>query len=70
METMDADGTNKTIKMAKIILVLYILCGKVVHTDQGYTIVEEGIDYACEGEVINWIETGSFKYDDFLCDCE
>lgn len=25
--------------------------------------------YACQGEIDQYLETGIFKYDDFLCDC-
>lgn len=56
--------------MSKLILLLYILTGKVEKIDGLYTIYtpeSSVIEYACEGEVLAYIETGVFRYDDNLC---
>ena len=56
--------------MSKLILFLYLLTGKVEKVDGLYTIhIPESsvIEYACEGEVLSYIETGVFMYDDNLC---
>ena len=56
--------------MSKLILLMYLLTGKVEKVDGLYTIhtsVSSVIEYACEGEVLAYIETGVFRYDDNLC---
>ena len=55
--------------MSKLILLMYLLTGKVEKVDGLYTIhTSEStvIEYACEGEVLAYIETGVFMYDDNL----
>lgn len=55
--------------MSKLILFIYLLTGKVEQVDGLYTIhTSESavIEYACEGEVLEYIETGVFRYDDNL----
>jgi hypothetical protein len=57
--------------MSKLILFFYLLTGKVEMVDGLYTIhtaESSVIEYACKGEVLAYIETGVFKYDDFLCE--
>jgi len=56
--------------MSKHNLLMYLLTGKVEKVDGLYTIhTSESfvIEYACEGEVLSYIETGVFMYDDNLC---
>jgi len=56
--------------MSKLILLMYLLTGKVEKVDGLYTIhttENSVIEYACEGEVLLYIETGVFEYDDNLC---
>jgi hypothetical protein len=56
--------------MSKLILLMYLLTGKVEQVDGLYTIhtnESSVIEYACEGEVLGYIETGVFRYDDNLC---
>jgi hypothetical protein len=51
-------------------LFIYLLTGKVEKVDGLYTIhtsESNVIEYACEGEVLAYIETGVFAYDDNLC---
>ena len=57
--------------MTKIIMLFYLLSGRVQEVDNLYVVHTETTtyEYACEGEVLNWIETGTFNYDDSLCDC-
>jgi hypothetical protein len=48
---------------------MYLLTGKVEMVDGLYTIhTTEScvIEYACKGEVLAYIETGVFRYDDNL----
>lgn len=48
---------------------MYLLTGKVEKVDGLYTIhtsESSVIEYACEGEVLLYIETGVFRYDDNL----
>lgn len=48
---------------------MYLLTGKVEKVDGLYTIhtsESSVIEYACEGEVLEYIETGVFRYDDNL----
>ena len=55
--------------MSKLILIMYLLTGKVEMVDGLYTIhTTEScvIEYACKGEVLAYIETGVFRYDDNL----
>jgi hypothetical protein len=55
--------------MSKFILLIYLLTGKVEKVDGLYTIhtsESSVIEYACEGEVLLYIETGVFMYDDNL----
>ena len=55
--------------MSKLILLMYLLTGKVEKVDGLYTIhtsESSVIEYACEGEVLEYIETGVFRYDDNL----
>jgi hypothetical protein len=55
--------------MSKLILFFYLLTGKVEKVDGLYTIhttESSVIEYACEGEVLEYIETGVFRYDDNL----
>ena len=55
--------------MYKVILFLYLLTGKVEKVDGLYIIhtsESSVIEYACEGEVLLYIETGVFMYDDNL----
>ena len=56
--------------MSKLMLLIYILVGEVEPKDGLYTVYYDNTvyEYACYGEVIHWIETGEFKYDDFLCE--
>jgi len=56
--------------MSKLILFLYLLTGKVESVDVLYTTPtteSSVIEYACEGELLSYIETGVFIYDDNLC---
>ena len=56
--------------MSKLILLMYLITGQVEKVDGLYTIyIPESsvIEYACEGEVLAYIETGVFMYDDNLC---
>jgi hypothetical protein len=56
--------------MSKFILLIYLLTGKVEKVDGLYNIYtpeSSVIEYACEGEVLAYIETGVFRYDDNLC---
>ena len=56
--------------MSKLILFMYLLTGKVEKVDGLYNIhtpESSVIEYACEGEVLAYIETGVFRYDDNLC---
>ena len=49
---------------------MYLLTGKVEKVDGLYNIYtpeSSVIEYACEGEVLSYIETGVFRYDDNLC---
>jgi hypothetical protein len=58
--------------MSKLILCFYLLTGKVERVDGLYTIHASDntvVEYACYGELMNWLETGSFAYDDNLCAC-
>jgi hypothetical protein len=55
--------------MSKVILFFYLLTGKVEKVDGLYTIhttESSVIEYACEGEVLEYIKTGVFRYDDNL----
>lgn len=57
--------------MTKIIMLFYLFTGQVQQVDDLYT-VHTGTgtyEYACEGEVFNWIDTGTFSYDDSVCAC-
>jgi len=55
--------------MNSLILAFYLLIGKVEHTDDGlYNIPNVTDAPPCKGEVLNWIDTGVFQYDDFLCE--
>jgi hypothetical protein len=62
--------------LTKLIFVLYLWTGIVTPQDEHegrktYAIfMEDGtcIDYAYKAEVYNWIETGSFQYDETLED--
>ena len=62
--------------LTKLIFILYLFTGTVVPQDEHegrktYAIFfEDGkvIDYAYKAEVYNWIETGTFQYDDTLED--
>jgi hypothetical protein len=62
--------------LTKLIFVLYLWTGTVTPQDEHegrktYAIfMEDGtcIDYAYTAEVYNWIETGSFQYDETLED--
>ena len=56
--------------MSKLILIMYLLTGKVEMVDGLYTIhTTEScvIEYACKGEVLSYIDKGYFMYDDNLC---
>jgi hypothetical protein len=57
--------------MTKFIMLFYLLSGRVQEADNLYVVHTETAtyDFACEGEVLRWIETGTFTYDDFLCEC-
>ena len=57
--------------MTKFVILFYLLSGRVQEVDNLYVVHTETAtyDYACEGEVLRWIETGEFVYDDFLCEC-
>lgn len=49
---------------------MYLITGQVEKVDGLYTIYtpeSSVIEYACEGEVLAYIETGVFMYDDNLC---
>jgi len=59
--------------MSTIIFYIYILIGTIVPTEcndgvQMYNIIEDDgvIENAYKGEIINYIETGKFEYNDFL----
>jgi len=62
--------------LTKLIFALYLWTGAVVPQDEHegrktYVIFfKDGtcVDYAYKAEVYNWIETGSFQYDDTLED--
>ena len=62
--------------LTKLIFALYLLTGTVtpqqdVDGRETYTIfLEDGtcIEHAYAGEVLKWIETGSFQYDETLED--
>lgn len=57
--------------MTKLIMLLYIVSGRIEKTENLYVVHTETAtyEYACEGEVLAWIETGEFTYNDFLCQC-
>lgn len=57
--------------MSKLIFLLFIFNGKIEKSNDLYTIHTETATYenACEGEALNWIKTGKFEYNDFLCQC-
>ena len=60
--------------MKSLMLMFYLMTGKVEQTGQLYAIHIDGNNpydwvYAvCEGELYNWLETGVFTYDDNLCE--
>ncbi|NBP00945.1 MAG: hypothetical protein EBU90_12570 [Proteobacteria bacterium] len=55
--------------MNTLILAFYLLIGKVEQTDDGLYIIPNVTDApACKGEIFQWIESGVFYYDDFLCE--
>jgi hypothetical protein len=56
--------------MVKIMLLIHLLTGKVEKVDGLYTLHldETTVEYACKGEVLAWIETGKFHYDDNLAE--
>jgi len=59
--------------MKSLMLMFYLMTGKVEKTGQLYAIhIDTNNPYdwvyaACEGELNQWLETGVFKYDDNLC---
>lgn len=56
--------------MSKVLFFIYLLTGKIERVDGLYTIYtpeSSVIEYACKGEVLHYLETGVFIYDDFLC---
>lgn len=55
--------------MHTILLAFYLLTGKVEKVDGLYTLHLDDntvIEYAYKGEVLHWIDTGEFQYNDFL----
>lgn len=59
--------------MLQILFIIKIWCGIIVPTDDVdgrtiYSIPTEGIEYAYKAEIIQYLETGVFKYDDTLDD--
>jgi hypothetical protein len=59
--------------MSTIIFYLWLLIGTIVPSEkhegvQMYNIIEDDgvIENAYKGEIINYIETGEFEYNDFL----
>jgi hypothetical protein len=52
-------------------MLFYLLSGRVQQVDDLYSVHANATTYefACEGEVLRWIETGEFLYDDNLCKC-
>lgn len=56
--------------MTKLLLAIYLLTGKVEKNDGLYTVRTNKhiYEYACKGEVMAWIETGEFKFNDQLCE--
>lgn len=62
--------------ITKLIFVLYLVAGTVNHQSdvdgrETYTIQQADgtcIEHAYKGEVLQWIETGSFHYDETLED--
>jgi hypothetical protein len=57
--------------MTKCLLLFYLLSGRVQQVDDLYSVHANNTiyEFACEGEVLRWIETGTFSYDDNLCKC-
>jgi hypothetical protein len=61
--------------MKSLMLMFYLMTGKVEKTGQLYAIhIDTNNPYdwvytVCEGELYNWLETGVFTYDDNLCEC-
>jgi hypothetical protein len=57
--------------MNYLLLYFYLMTGMVTKNEDGlYDIHSPNtvvIESACEGEVLLWIETGEFAYDDNLC---
>lgn len=65
--------TNTLINMIKIIFTWYLITGVVSPTEevdgrQTYSIKLEtsAIDYAYKEEILEWIETGTFEYNEDL----
>ena len=59
--------------IAKIIFTLNIYFGLIVPTDDVdgrtiYAIPSKGIEYAYKSEIIQYLETGTFQYDETLDD--
>jgi hypothetical protein len=58
--------------MFKLIFFIYVLTGKVEKNESGlynvHTNTSSVIESACKYEVIQWIKTKEFKYDDNLCE--
>ena len=59
-------------KMKFILFLNLFFSGQIAFdNDNLYTLHVEGIVYehACYGEIMNFIETNEFAYDDNLCEC-
>lgn len=57
--------------MIKLIFILFLSNGTIQENEGLYTVHTDAATYenACKGEVMQWIESGNFEYNDFLCDC-
>jgi hypothetical protein len=61
--------------MKSLMLFCYLLTGRVEQNGPLYNIhIDESNQYdwvynVCRGELFNWLETGTFEYDDNLCNC-
>ncbi len=57
--------------MTKLIMLFYLISGRIQESNDLYVVHTETSTYefACKGEVLRWIETGEFVYNDSLCKC-
>lgn len=52
-------------------MLFYLISGRIQESNDLYVVHTETSTYefACKGEVLRWIETGEFAYNDSLCKC-